>query len=155
MWVEVDEDLLPRLWGSYDPHALLGGRVRAGIPRGGQVLRDVDLYVSSAFICSTETHFDLTSTLRQFYPTFCAAGLEESVRKDANRKSTPVDSSLMDLLQSPQTQTPNPQPPAPPRFIQIYCMETKTKVNKKRKRVLSTSPLLPLLHCTANSRYLN
>lgn len=63
MWVEVDEDLLPRLWGSYDPHALLGGRVRAGIPRGGQVLRDVDLYVSSAFICSTETHFDLTSTL--------------------------------------------------------------------------------------------
>lgn len=51
MRVEVDEDLLAGLRGCDHPHALLGGRVGAGIARGGQVVRGVDLYIPSAFIC--------------------------------------------------------------------------------------------------------
>lgn len=52
MRIEVDEDLLTGLRGRYHPHALLGGRVGTGIPRGGEVVRGVDLYVPPAFICA-------------------------------------------------------------------------------------------------------
>lgn len=54
MRVEVDEDLLSGLRGRDHPHALLGGRVGAGIARGGQVVRGVDLYTPSTFICAGE-----------------------------------------------------------------------------------------------------
>lgn len=54
MRVEVDEDLLAGLRSCDHPHALLGGRVGAGIARGGQVVRGVDLYIPSAFICAGE-----------------------------------------------------------------------------------------------------
>lgn len=52
MRIEVDEDLLTGLGGSYHPHALLGGRVGAGVARGGQVVRVVYLYSPPAFICA-------------------------------------------------------------------------------------------------------
>lgn len=52
MRVEVDEDLLAGLRGRDHPHALLGGRVGAGVARGGQVVRGVDLYGPPAFICA-------------------------------------------------------------------------------------------------------
>ncbi len=52
MRVEVDEDLLAGLGRCYHPHTLLGGRVGAGIARGGQVVRVVDLNIPSAFICA-------------------------------------------------------------------------------------------------------
>lgn len=52
MRVEVDEDLLTGLRGSYHPHALLRGRVGAGIARGGQVVRGVYLYIPPACICA-------------------------------------------------------------------------------------------------------
>lgn len=57
MRIEVDENLLTLLGGSYDPDALLGGRVGAGIPRRGQVVRAVDVDAPSAFICSTGKSF--------------------------------------------------------------------------------------------------
>lgn len=52
MRIEVDEDLLAGLRGSYHPHALLGGRVGTGVAGGGQVVRDVYLYIPPTFICS-------------------------------------------------------------------------------------------------------
>lgn len=48
MRIEVDEDLLTRLGGRYDPHALLGGRVGARVARGRQVVRGVYLDVPPA-----------------------------------------------------------------------------------------------------------
>lgn len=54
MWVEVDEDFLPGLRCGYDPHAELGGRVGAGVTRGGQVVRRVDHDLSAASICTTK-----------------------------------------------------------------------------------------------------
>lgn len=53
MGIEVDEDPLPGLGGGDHPHALLGGRVGARVARGGQVVRDLDLYVAPANVCST------------------------------------------------------------------------------------------------------
>lgn len=52
MRIEVDENLLPWFRGCYHPHAVLGGRVGAGIARGGQVVRGADLNTRPAFICA-------------------------------------------------------------------------------------------------------
>lgn len=62
MRVEVDEDLLTGLRGRDHPYALLGGRVGAGVARGGQVVRGVDLYGPPAFICAAREGRKLVSS---------------------------------------------------------------------------------------------
>lgn len=63
MRIEVDENLLPWFRGCYHPHAQLGGRVGAGIARGGQVVRGVDLYslICQAIICGAREGRKLVS----------------------------------------------------------------------------------------------
>lgn len=56
MWVEVNENLLLRVWRADEPHTLLRERVRGRVTRGGHVARAHDGDVSAAGTgCNSES----------------------------------------------------------------------------------------------------